>query len=203
MTYYDITSKISKDMIVYKNKEEKRPKFEKVSASTYETILTINLHTGTHIDFPSHISLEGQNSSSFLLDRLLTKVKVLDLTSIVSKIEKEDLQKFEISKGDFILLKTKNSYDNVFNFDFVYLTANASKYLSNIGISGVGIDCLGIEREQKDHATHKILFENNIIILEGINLASVPAGNYDMIAMPLKIEGVDALPISAILKPLA
>ena len=203
MTYYDITSKISKDMIVYKNKEEKKPIFKKVESSTFETVLTMNLHTGTHIDFPSHIFRDGKTSSCFSLDKLITNVKVLDLSQVIGKIKKSDLEKFEIIKGDFILLKTRNSFDNKFNFDFVYLTAAAAQYLSDVGIVGVGIDALGIEREQKDHITHKILLKNNIIIMEGINLMSVPAGNFEMIAMPLKIDGVDALPVSAVLKPVS
>lgn len=201
MKYYDITAKISKYMPVYKNKEEKKPIFRLEEGSTFETVLTLNLHTGTHIDFPCHIFKGGINSDSFLPDKLLRDVKVLDLTDAVNKIEDKDLEKFEIDRGDFILLKTRNSFDTEFNFDFVYLTFGAARYLAEKGIAGVGIDALGIERNQSGHDTHKILFSNGIIIMEGINLMSVPAGIYEMIAMPLKIEGVDALPVNAILKP--
>ena len=56
----------------------------------------------------------------------------------------------------------------------------------------MGIDALGVERSQPDHATHQILPWSGIVIIEGLRLNHVPAGEYLMIATPLKVLGVEA-----------
>ena len=50
-------------------------------------------------------------------------------------ISKADLEKFEIQKGDFVLLKTKNSFEDTFNFDFIYLAQDGAEYISEIRYS--------------------------------------------------------------------
>ena len=104
-------------------------------------------------------------------------------------VSKADLEGFDIQKGDFVLLKTKNSFEETFNFDFIYLAQDGAEYLSELGIRGVGIDTLGIERSQEGHPTHKTLFANNIIIIEGLRLKEIEQGQYFMVAAPLKING--------------
>lgn len=203
MKFYDITMPITKDIMVYKNRPHKKPKFTVASdfttGSSYETELSFNLHTGTHIDFSKHMLKNGEVSTNFNPLQLVREVKVLNLTHVKDAITKEHLKKFNINKSDFILLKTQNSFDKEFNFNFIYLSKEGAEYLAEIGVSGVGIDALGIERSQPEHDTHKILFNNNIIILEGITLKEVEEGNYNMIALPLRINDVEALPIRAIL----
>ncbi|GAB6099949.1 hypothetical protein JCM16358_18280 [Halanaerocella petrolearia] len=61
-------------------------------------------------------------------------------------------------------------------------------------VSGVGIDALGIERNQPEHLTHKVLLTNGVKILEGINLTEVSSGEYTLICPPLQIKkGEDGL----------
>ena len=66
-------------------------------------------------------------------------------------------------------------------------------------MAGVGIDSLGIERDQPGHPTHRILFSAGILILEGLRLEHVPAGEYLMVAAPLKITQAEAAPVRAVL----
>ncbi|MGD9909704.1 MAG: cyclase family protein [Candidatus Izemoplasmatales bacterium] len=202
--YYDISMTLSENVQVYKNKPDKMMKIKNHSnfqtSSVYETDIEMNLHTGTHIDFPLHIIKDGKDSTGFDLDRLLTKVKVLDFTHLTDKITKDDLFAYVIDEGDFLLFKTKNSFSEEFDFDFIYLDSCAADYLVSRNISGVGTDGLGIERAQEGHPTHHLLLENDIIIMEGLRLKDVEAGSYDMICLPLKIENTEALPVRAILK---
>lgn len=203
MKIYDISMEISPKMPVYKGKEDKKPVFRTVSTlktgSSYETRLDINLHTGTHIDSPLHMIDGGDNIESICLDRLITKCKVIDLTGADEKISKIDLETREIHKGDFILLKTKNSTQNILEGDFIYLDKSGAEYLRDKKIKGVGIDSLGIERAQPAHETHIMLFEAGIVILEGLKLGEVDEGEYFMFAAPLKIKGVEASPVRAVL----
>jgi len=115
------------------------------------------------------------------------------------KIKREDLEKEKLVKGEAILLKTKNSIIGKGKTDFIYLDESAGDYLSEKEISIIGIDALGIERNQPGHPVHKKLLGKGIIIIEGLELNEVPAGKFQMIALPLKIKGVDGAPARVIL----
>lgn len=203
MKIYDISMLIHKDMKVYKNKLEKKP--DLVFLSNYkndqynESEITMNVHTGTHIDAPFHMIDKGETIENINLEKLIAKCVVVDLTKVKDKITKDDLINKKIGENIFVLLKTSNSYDSNFNFNFVYLEKSGAQYLSDLNVIGVGIDALGIERSQKNHETHKILMSNDIIIIEGITLKDVEQGEYMMYALPLKIKGADGAPARIIL----
>lgn len=86
-----------------------------------------------------------------------------------------------------------------FNFEFVYLDKSGAAYLKETGIRGVGIDTLGIERAQPNHETHKVLLNQNIIIIEGLRLEDIKEGEYTLYVLPLKIKNTEAAPSRAIL----
>ncbi|HPJ23742.1 MAG TPA: cyclase family protein [Bacillota bacterium] len=200
---YDITMPITMQMQVYKNKEDKKPLIKKVA--TFETNgfqeseITMNLHTGTHIDYPLHMIKGGNTSSSEALDKLITDVKVFDVSYLTDYIDLNTVKKLGIQKHDFILFKTKNSHSEHFLQDFTYLNHEAAKYLKDLGINGVGIDGLGIERSQNNHPTHQALLDEGIIIIEGLRLKEVKQGIYKMICLPLLIPNVDATPARIVL----
>ena len=203
MIIYDISMTIEKSMGVYKNIEEKRPviKFERKIPrdSINESSMYMNLHTGTHIDAPYHVDDMGATIDAIDLNKLITTCRVLDLTKIVDTITKEDLLDKDIRAGEFLLLKTRNSFTEKFEPDFVYLEKSGADYLAQKGIIGVAIDSYGIERGQINHETHKILFSKGIIIIEGVRLKEIQVGKYLMCAMPLKIKGVDGAPARIVL----
>lgn len=195
MKMYDVTGTIYEGMTVYKDKPEKQPKLNtETNGYVTETRLEVDVHTGTHIDAPLHMIEQGETFETIPLDDLVGQCKVLDLTNVEDGVTKKDLEAFDIQKGDFILFKTKNSFEEAFNFEFIFLKKDGAEYLSEIGIRGVGTDSLGIERSQEGHPTHKTLFNNNVIIIEGLRLKEVAQGDYFMVAAPLKLHGTDAAP---------
>lgn len=200
---YDISMPITHMMPVYKGKEHKRPKLsidsDFSSGSTYESRLEMNLHTGTHIDTPLHMIPEGYTLEKIELSKMVTDCKVLDLTNVEDKITESDLSKFNINEGDFILLKTRNSFEDILETDFIYLDKSGAEYLRSKKIKGVGIDALGIERNQPNHETHIRLFEADIMILEGLRLKDIEEGEYLLSAAPILIQGTEAAPVRAYL----
>lgn len=200
---YDVSMLIHDSMQVYKDKEEKKPVFtihsDFETGSSYETELKMNLHTGTHMDFPLHMLKDGKTSDNLNLEDLITPVKVFDLSSVMDSIDQKDLEPLDICENDFVLFKTKNSFEEQFNFSFIYVNESASLYLKSKNIKGVGIDGLGIERAQNGHPTHKHLLSSDIIIIEGLRLKEIKEGSYQMIALPLKIKNVEALPMRIVL----
>lgn len=201
MKIYDISMEIHENMTVYKNKEEKRPKHTITvdSGDVRETRISMDMHTGTHIDAPLHMIRGGDTIENLDINKVITKCKVFDFTNISDKITLEDLISKDIQKGDFIIFKTRNSFREDFDFEFVYLDKTGAEFLKEKGVAGVGIDALGIERAQPEHETHKILLGAGIVILEGVRLKDVEEGEYFLYAAPLKIRGAEASPTRAVL----
>lgn len=200
MKMHDVTGTIYEGMTVYKNKPEKQPKMNQgTNGYVTETRLELDVHTGTHIDAPRHMIVDGDTFETISMDDLVGQCKVFDLTQVEDGISKKDLEIFDIQKNDFVFFKTKNSFEDTFNFDFIYLAQDGAEYLSEIGVRGVGIDTLGIERSQEGHPTHKTLFAKKIIIIEGLRLKEINQGEYFMVAAPLKLEGTDGSPARVLL----
>lgn len=203
MKIHDISMPISEDMIVYKNRAEKKPTFKIVTNydknSVFETVVSLNLHTGTHVDAPLHVFKEGLMIESYSLDKFYGDAIVIDLSGIDGGIDREHLEDKKIQKNDIVILKTKNSDDATFNFEFVYLSISGARYLTEQKIKTVGIDGLGIERNQAEHATHKELLSQNIPIIEGLRLKSIKEGRYQFIGFPISINSVEASLLRAVL----
>ena len=142
---------------------------------------------------------DGATTETYDFKYFITTAKVFDFSNKDDVIAKDDLLTKEISENDFILLKTKNSFSDDFDYNFVYLSGDAAKYLVSKKIIGVGIDGLGIERNQPTYDTHKSLLSNKVMILEGLRLKEVLEGSYKLIILPLKIANVEASPARAIL----
>ena len=203
MKVYDISMKIYYDMPVYKGKASKRPVIKAesdfTSGTVYETRLEMNMHTGTHIDAPMHILQSGNAIDTLELEKVVTKCKVFDFKDVEQRISREHLVEKNIVEGDFILLKTKNSYLDILEDEFIYLDRTGADYLKNKRIKGVGIDALGIERGQPEHETHKILLGAGIVILEGLRLKEIEEGEYLLVAAPINVIGAEAAPARALL----
>ncbi len=204
MRIIDISMPIHHGMQVYKNREEKRPvrTVERVIPrdSVNESNIRMNLHTGTHIDAPFHMMEEGWTAEQLPLEKLIIPCRVLDMTHVKDGITKADLEGFDIKGGEFLLFKTRNSFDYPeFRLDFIYLKGDGAEYLRDLKVAGVGIDTLGIERDQPGHETHLALLANDMMIVEGLMLKDVVPGRYLLIALPLLIEGADGAPARAVL----
>lgn len=172
------------------------------SDAVRDTNLTFNTHTGTHVDAPSHFIEYGNTIDQIPLNFLIGSAIVIDLSFVNDYITEEILQIQKFNSGDIVLLKTKNSQLSptaTFNFDFVYLAASGAQFLTQHSIKAVGIDYLGIERNDPAHSTHSIFLEKNIPIIEGLRLAHVAPGRYELYCLPLAIIGLEAAPARAIL----
>jgi len=200
----DISWPISPAMTAYKDRSvvafTPTKTFEKDHAR--EATVIIGTHSGTHVDAPAHFLEHGHTIDQMKLDALIGPCKVLDLSDISEKVTAHDLQRFDIKKHDRILLKTKNSsLDSQARFDasFIFLEKSGAEYLASLDIAAVGIDYLGIERGQADHATHEILMHKNIPIIEGLRLGHVEPGEYTLCCLPLALQGLEAAPARAVL----
>jgi arylformamidase len=159
--------------------------------------VTINSHHGTHIDAPRHFNPNGTSIDEMPLDTIMGPVRVIEIKDTES-IKPEELEAYDIQPGERILFKTKNSsYYKLGKFveDFVYISNEAAHYLYEKKISVVGIDyyAIGSFRDRESLVeVHEVLVGNGIWAIEGLNLSDVEPGNYEIICLPVNIEGGDA-----------
>jgi len=203
MKIIDISWPITPEMTTYKDRKDIFIKKIKTIEhdGTRESTICMNLHTGTHIDAPAHFMPNGKNVNQLPLESLMGQCQVIDCTHVKEKITVDDLAPIELTKK-IALLKTKNSNllsTAPFDPHFIYLGASGAQYLAEKGVKAIGIDYLGIERNQAAHETHKLLFEHEIIIIEGLRLKEIASGDYQFICLPLAIKQTEAVPARAIL----
>lgn len=204
MKIYDLSPEISGEMAVYKDYPHKKPKITTTRAlkeGANESKLDIEVHTGSHADAPYHMLENGETIERIDLGKFMGKAIVLDFSNIKDSIKENHFKnlKMKIQKNDIVLLKTKDKPEKTFNFDFVYLEKSGARYLALKKVKAVGIDSLGVERNQPNHETHKILLKNKIVIFEGLDLSKVNQGRYLFYGFPLKIKKGDGSPVRAVL----
>ena len=167
--------------------------------------LDCDVHTGTHIDAPKHALQDGATVDQIPLHRLIGCVQVCHLPD-AKCISPEALDDLKLPHDtDRLLLRTQNSDlwtkgVSTFKKDYVALTADAARWLVDHGVRLIGMDYLSIQRYDDGPLTHQILMEADVIILEGLNLAGVSPGHYELICLPLNLVGAEGAPARAVLR---
>jgi len=167
--------------------------------------LVFDVHVGTHVDAPWHFWEDGATVDQLPLETLIGPAVVAYLPE-VNAITAYDMEGLDLPSGTERLLRhTRNSNLWVrgvteFKKDYVALTADAARWVVDHGILLIGIDYFSIQRYQDGPAAHKILLEADVIILEGLDLASVQPGDYELILLPLKLIGAEGAPARAVLR---
>ncbi|MCT4634469.1 MAG: cyclase family protein [Firmicutes bacterium] len=200
----NISMAIREDMKTYKNRPEKKPLIKgsvrEDPSYLSESTIKMNLHTGSHIDFPRHISSDGKTSSDYLMSwTYFHDAIVLEVDDEIQKINKDVLSSFDVPEEKVVIFKSSFSKSDSSPIDFPYLTEDGAKYLLDKKVKLVGIDSLGIERNQAMHQTHHLLLSNDILIMEGLELSKVSTGEFTLFISPVPILDVEAVPITAYL----
>ena len=211
MKIYDVTVAISEGVPIYEG--DPRVTIEGVMSmaagdAANVSRLCFGAHTGTHVDAPNHF-IEGTRRVEELdIEKLIGPCRVIELDDSIIAIE--PMHVAELGAVERVLFKTRNSAfwnepETGFRTDFTYITPEAARVLADGPIKLVGIDYLSVEKfGSTDFATHVTLLEKEIVILEGLDLRSVPAGEYELICLPVKFVGGtgDGAPARTILRRL-
>lgn len=174
------------------------------------SLLHFGAHTGTHVDAPSHFIEGASKVDAMPLDALVGPARVIQMPDDVDVITASHLSAQSIEGAERVIFKTRNSAfwsdtTSGFRQDFTYIAPDAAHALVGSGVRLVGIDYLSVEKFQSErHETHLTLLSNGVVIVEGLDLREVAAGDYELICLPLKIAGGtgDGAPARAILRTL-
>ena len=166
--------------------------------------LSLGAHTGTHIDAPAHFIAGGSGVESLDLQTLIGPVVVLDVGE-AEEITDSVLANLGIpDNAERLLFRTANSQRRLseqaaFSEDFVAISEAGARWLAARPIRLLGIDYLSVAPFQAPVPTHRILLAAGIVLVEGLALGNVRPGSYQLVCLPLKIDGAEAAPARAVL----
>ncbi len=167
------------------------------------TALAFGSHTGTHIDAPRHFVPDGEPVDRIPIDILVGPAVVLDLPGEERRIGAAELAGHDLRGRSRVLLKTRNSAllrSPEFHRGYRALAPDGAAHLLERGVELVGIDYLSVEEFGSEaYPVHHLLLERGVVIVEGLDLAAVPAGVYQLICLPLRLVGLDGAPAGAVL----
>lgn len=202
---YDITPLISERLQVWPG--DTRPKREvlcdmKKGANITLSTLHATVHLGAHADAPSHYGADAPAIHQRSLDYYLGPCQFIRVAATPGTcLGADDIRGMIVSPR---LLIDTGSHPDPENFteDFVALKPELVDWLHEHGVILIGLDSPSVDPfPSKDLPAHHAFLRNDMAILEGLTLKSVPEGLYELIALPLNLEGFDASPVRAILRP--
>lgn len=171
--------------------------------------MTASAHVGTHADAPLHVHDGWPGSHELPLDAFVGRAIVVDVSGNEGEITLEMLAgripgelAERIRRAQRVLLKTGNTIAaGRFPEKWPTLSEECARTLLGFGLRLLGVDCPSVdERESKNLPVHHMLFSGNACLLENLDLRRVPPGDYELLAFPLKLMGMDAAPVRAVLR---
>jgi arylformamidase len=165
--------------------------------------LHATVHLGAHTDAPSHYDPDGLDMGKVPLEPYLGPCRVIE----VAPRPGERVVPADLPDGRLpgrVLFRTDSYPDpDSFNEDFMALSPELVHHLKGAGVLLAGIDTPSIDPfTSKNLESHKACAATGLLILEGVVLGHVPAGDYELIALPLKLDQFDASPVRAVLRTL-
>lgn len=163
--------------------------------------ITTSVHIGTHVDAPFHFMNDGAGIHDLDINFFIGPCRMIDITS-ASKIDKETLAKFDLDGVTRLLLRTAiPNNPKRFPDSIPSITRCAASYMKEKGIKLVGVDVPSVDQlDSKELEGHHALYENGIQILENVMLDHIEQGDYELIALPLPIQGADGSPVRAVVR---
>jgi arylformamidase len=165
--------------------------------------LRATVHLGAHADAPSHYgatapAIHERDLSYYLGPCRVVRVAVPRGGRVAPAMLPSPLG------AERVLLATGTFPDpETFNEDFAALEPELVEVLHRQGVRLIGIDTPSVDLfPSKDLPSHQAFLRHDLAILEGLRLEDVPEGFYELIALPLRLEGFDASPVRAVLRTL-
>ena len=163
--------------------------------------IATSLHTGTHADAPFHFDDAGATIDQLDLIPFLGPARVVDVGGR-DPIRVEDLAGVDLTDAPRILFRTDAWPDRTRFPDAIpTLDATTPAWLAGRGVILAGFDLPSVDAlDSKTLPIHHSLAASGIAILEGLDLAGVVPGQYELIALPLCLMGADGAPVRAVLR---
>jgi len=169
------------------------------------TTITLSTHTGTHVDAPIHFTNNGQTMEAVDLRPYWGLAQVVTISKESGPVYARDFANYDLTRAPRLLVRTPagNVPFTRFPETIPHPSPELADYLGTLGICLYGTDALSMDDiESETLPGHNAMLRNGIAILEGLDLRQAPDGQYELSALPLKINGGDGSPVRAVLRPI-
>jgi arylformamidase len=208
MPYHDISLNLSSDTVRW----VAAPPLEfdarrRISRGdpTNASAVTMSVHSGTHVDAPFHFVPEGTTIDMLPLETFIGPARVVAVDA-ERHITEAHVRALDLGTDTRVLFKTRNSAllaKAAYDPDFVAFSVEAAQALVARGLRLVGLDYLSVAHADEQVPVHRAFLDHGVILLEGIDLAQIAPGRYELICLPLRLRGSDGAPCRAVLRDLA
>jgi arylformamidase len=166
--------------------------------------LTMSPHTGAHADAPLHYDAQGETIGHLDLTPYLGPCRVIHAIGCGGLIEWQHLAH---ALGDLPPRVLVRTYDRApvdrWDPQLAAYAPQTLEGLADLGVVLIGIDTASIDpADSKSLDSHQVIRRRGLRVLENLVLDDVPEGDYELIALPLKLVTADASPVRAVLREL-
>ena len=167
--------------------------------------LESTVHAGSHADAPLHYSLGGPSAADLPLHPYIGPCRVIDARACGSCITAGFVAAVVRDPPERLLFRTFAAFPHEqWTATFTAVEAAAITWLAEMGVRLIGIDSPSVDpQDSQSMDAHLALLAADMRVLEGLVLDDVSPGDYELIALPLKLAGLDASPVRAILREIA
>ena len=167
--------------------------------------ITLSPHVGAHADAPLHYDEAGASIGAVALDAFLGPCRVIHAMGCGPLIEWQHIEHaINASLPQRVLVRTYQQAPTVWDPDLAAYAPETVQKLADLGVQLIGIDTASIDpASSKTLDSHMVIRQRNLRVLENLVLDEVAEGDYELIALPLKLTEADASPVRAILRALA
>lgn len=164
--------------------------------------LTLSTHTGAHADAPLHYHAQGADSATRSLEPYLGACRLIDVTAARGTVEPGLLAGRLDRSPPRVLLRTARAPSHErWTSEFTAVAPETVDLLASAGVRLIGVDTPSLDpQESKTMDAHRRVLAADMAILEGLVLEGIAEGDYELIALPLRIAGADASPVRAVLR---
>jgi arylformamidase len=162
--------------------------------------LRASVHAGTHADGFLHVVADGETPARMPLEAYIGRCVVVDARGR-DVVTEADVAGLDLRRMQRVLFRTREQVDETeFPEPFTHLSPGLARLLGQQGVRLVGTDAPSVDPlESKTLDAHHALVAGRVAILENLLLSDVAAGEYTLIALPLRLTDTDSSPVRAVL----
>jgi arylformamidase len=167
--------------------------------------ITLSPHTGAHADAPLHYDAEGAPIGEVALDTYLGRCRMIDCIGAAPAVTPGHVARHLADAPPRVLLRTyARAPLDAWDPHFCAVAPETVDLLAKSGVRLIGIDTPSLDpQESKTMDAHQRIRAHRMAILEGLVLDAIAPGDYELIALPLRLATLDASPVRAVLRPLS
>ena len=166
--------------------------------------VTLSPHVGAHADAPLHYDPSGQTIGDVPLDAFIGPCRVIHAIGCGPLVEWRHIEHAMHDLPERVLIRVyERMPQTAFDPALPAFAPATVERLADLGVKLIGIDSASIDpADSKPLPSHQVIRQRGLRVLENLLLDDVPEGDYELIALPLKLTSADASPVRAILRPL-